>query len=285
MKNDISKLKQVAAVHDISGYGKCSLTVAIPILSAMGLEVLPVPSAVLSMNTEFPDFSFLDLTNYLDEFIGSWKHNNVTFDAVYSGFLGSKQQIQIVKSLITEFSAKISIVDPVMGDNGKLFKTYNDEMCNELKSLVTLADIITPNVTEACILTGQKFFGNELNTEQTDVLLKGLQELGCENVVITGITNKDKLILRGIENGENFEIETELLDFFLSGTGDLFTSVLTGAYVNGDTLINSIKKASGFVINAMQFSKQIGVTHAHGVAFEPLLKELMGKGSLLDVGI
>lgn len=271
----VQKLPRIAAVHDVSGYGKCALTVAMPVISAMGIEVCPLPTALLSANTLFEGFTFLDFTPYMKDYVDHWKKIGLAFDAVYSGFLGSQEQMAVVARLINEFKSGISIIDPVMGDNGIVIKTYTSQMCKEMANLVAIADVTTPNITEACLLTGREYLGPELDQAISMTLCREIKESGAKSVILTGVQRGDKLYNCGItEEGEYFEIPIELLPFHMHGTGDLFSSIVVGGLVNGYSLQESVDFSAHFVYDAMVYSKDVEDAFDRGVAFEPLVYQL-----------
>jgi pyridoxine kinase len=183
-----NKVKKVAAIHDLSGMGRVSLTVVIPILSSMGFQVCPLPTAILSNHTQYPDFTFLDLTDEMPRIIAEWKRLEVEFDAIYTGYLGSPRQIQIVSDFIRDFRRKdsLTVIDPVLGDNGKLYSNFNESMVAEMQHLVTHADVITPNLTELFYLLDRPY--KESNTDQElKEYLRCLSDKGPEVVIITGV--------------------------------------------------------------------------------------------------
>lgn len=268
-------LHRVAAVHDVSGYGKCALTVAMPVISAAGVEVCPLPTAVLSTNTLFERFTFFDYTDHMAAHIAHWQELGLTFDCVYSGFLGSEQQMDFVKKLMTEFDSGVSVIDPVMGDNGIVIKTYNQAMCDAMRGLVAMADYATPNVTEACIMTGREYHGEELSLEQARELCRGLREQGVKNVVLTGVQRAGRLhncIME--EDGGYTEGDIDLLPYHMHGTGDLFTSVMVAGLMNGHSLGESVHSAARFVYDCMEYGHNIEDIFDRGVAFEPLVWKL-----------
>ncbi len=269
-------LPRVAAIHDVSGYGKCALTVAMPIISAAGVEVCPLPTAILSTNTLFENFTFFDYTPYMDAHINHWKQLGLEFDCVYSGFLGSEKQIGHVERLIKEFKSGISVIDPVMGDNGIVIKTYTPEMCRSMASLVAMADVVTPNVTEACILTGRKFETGCLSSEEAKKMCEDIVGMGTKNVVLTGVERDNgKLYNCGIEAGKGyFELEIDLLPYRMHGTGDLFTSVMVGGLVRGYDLQTSVDSAARFVYDCMEYGKDVKDILDRGPAFEPMACKL-----------
>ncbi|MCL1858302.1 MAG: pyridoxamine kinase [Oscillospiraceae bacterium] len=275
--NKPNKLARVAAVHDMCGFGKCSLATALPVISACGVEVSPVPTGIFSTNTNFPNYQFTDFTAQMPGFISHLKESGVTFDAVYSGFLGSAAQIGYIKELIKSFTPEYIIIDPVMGDNGEVYKFYTPEMCENMKSLVENADITTPNLTEACTLTGEKYKNIDISANGIKFLAEKVAKIGAKNIVITGIERNDRLyncIL--LNNGEYTEREINLLPFRMHGTGDLFSSVLTGGILSGHNLIESVDSAALFVYEVMKYSRTVENFHERGACFEPFLYKLKG---------
>lgn len=185
-------IKKVAAIHDLSGFGRASLTTVIPILSTMGIQVCPVPTAILSTHTSnFTGYSFIDLTDYMEEHIAHWKKLNLEFDCIYSGFLGSPRQIKIVSDFVDHFGHKdnLVVVDPVMGDNGSLYGTMGEEMVVEMRKLVSKADIITPNFTEAAFLLGEKYKETTTEEEVKNWLVR-ISEMGPKIVIITSVPDE-----------------------------------------------------------------------------------------------
>lgn len=270
------KLARVVAIHDMSGYGKCSLTVAIPVISAAGIEVCPLPTALLSTNTLFPGFKFFDATSQMEIFIKHWKEISFKTDCAYSGFLGSVEQIQIVKNFMLDFNC-LKIVDPVMGDNGIIIKTYTPEMCKQMRELASIADIVTPNLTEAYILTGKDYVDKEVDSNAARQLCTEIIQMGAKNVVLTGVVRGSKLYNCSMSQDHSyFEAEIDLLPYHMHGTGDLFTSVLTAGIVSRYTLKESVESAARFVRDAMIVSNTIEDAFERGVAFEPIVYKLQG---------
>lgn len=268
------KLPRVVAVHDVSGYGKCALTVAMPVLSACGVEVCPLPTALLSTNTLFDGFTFFDFTPHMEAYLAHWKRLGLKFNCVYSGFLGSEEQIGYVAKLIREFESGVSVIDPVMGDNGVVIKTYTPEMCRSMIDLVAIADCATPNITEACLLTGREYAGAELDSAESRAICEDIVALGTKSVVLTGVQRGDKLYNCGIDRQGYFEREIDLLPYHQHGTGDVFTSVLVGGLMRGYDLRQSVDSAAHFVYDAMEYGHDIEDIFDRGVAFEPLAWKL-----------
>lgn len=268
---------KAACINDLSGYGRCSLTTALPVLSVMGVQACPVPTAVLSKHTGFPRYSFTDLTDELPAYLQSW--NDLQFDMIYSGFLGSERQMSILQQFFTAQKSKNPackiLLDTVMGDDGKLYSTYNQALCDAMRELVAHADVITPNVTEACLLTRTPYHGECLHTAEAVNLAEQLLQLGCGAVVITGIVRED-MICNLTYTGDAPEFSAiHRTKCLFSGTGDLFASVLCGALTLGKPLPDSVALAGEFLSQVTQYTLQQGTPAAEGVLFEPLLRKLV----------
>ncbi len=273
----MNNVPTVACINDLSGYGRCSLSTAIPILSVCGVQPCAAPTAVFSKHTGFPDFHFTDLSDSLDSFLSSW--NDLNFDGVYTGFLGSHLQIDVVYKFI-EMHKKLQtkpplvVVDTVMGDNGKLYSTYNQQMCDCLKKLVSVADVITPNVTEACFLTNTEYTGDSISDDRCKHLAEKLTLLGAKSVVITGI-RRDNSVLNYVCNNKDYSIyEVHRVNRIFSGTGDLFASVLTAMLIKGKSLSEAVVIAGDFICKATQHTLNVSKDYFEGIVFEPFLSEL-----------
>jgi len=270
-------IPKVAAINDISGFGRCSLTIAMPVLSVMGVQCCPLPTAVLSRHTGFESFYFKDLTDSLPDYISNWKESEIEFDAIYSGFLGSLEQIKITEGFINSFSKKpFCVIDTVMGDKGRLYSTYTKEMCDELKRLVAVADVITPNVTEACYLADVEYKGENLSVLECEYISSRLCDYGAKAVVITGIEYKDKLLNYVYNNKKGTSFVTKKSQQSFSGTGDLFASVLTGMLVKGYNLNHAVQIATRFIYSCLKYTTKHNAPVSEGVVFEPLLYKLGG---------
>ena len=203
----LNKSVKVAAIHDLSGIGRCSLSVILPTLSALGIQVCPVPTAILSNHTGFGTYFFDDYTDKMTAYIENWEKLGLGFDCIYTGFLGSEKQIDIVEDFIKKSKDSMILVDPVMGDGGKIYSTYTKQMCEKMKKLVSLADVVTPNVTEACILAGEEY-KEKFTDDEVRVLAEKIHLLGAKQVVITGIHRGDKIA--NFVSGEKERIIDEL---------------------------------------------------------------------------
>ena len=268
---------RVAAIHDMSGFGRCSLTVAIPILSAMGLQCCPLPTAFLSTHTGgFEGFTFLDMTDELPQVAAHWKSLGLDFRAVYSGFLGSERQITIVEDFLRKFRGPdtVAVIDPVMGDHGAVYQTYTPAMCAGMTRLAELADVITPNLTEAALLLGIPY--RELPTGEAGCreIVERLSRNGRRSVVLTGASTAPELtgaMCFDARTGRTEAVQTRRVPQEFHGTGDVFASVLTGALVQGASLPNAARQAVDFVRACAERTAKAGIPMREGVEFEPLL--------------
>lgn len=273
--------KKIAVINDLSGYGRCSLTVAIPILSAMGIQCCPIPTAILSNHTEFPVYFFDDYTDKMREYADKWKELGLTFDGIATGFLGSAEQIAIVNDIIGSLSREDTVVfvDPVMGDHGKLYATYTEQMCEEMKLLAGLADVVTPNVTEACILTETPYKESGWTRKELLNMAMMLRLMGAGSVVITGIREGNFYINAVLERGKS---EAEFVKVKSGGgqrpgTGDVFSSVVAGGTLSEKSLKESVNLAARFVRDCIVKSDELHIPHGNGVCFEKILGQLMKK--------
>ena len=274
----MKKQKKIAVINDFSGFGRCSLTVSLPIISAMKIECCALPTAVFSNHTAYSDYYFDDYTDKMQFYYSKWQKLGLEFDGIYTGFLGSVQQIQIVTDFINNFSNKNTtvIIDPVMGDNGCTYATYNNELCRRMKDLVPLADIITPNITEACILSDTPYSENISDEKSLLEISQKLHSTGCKNIIITGINDGKNICNFVYENsGKYCLLKNNNAGQQRAGTGDVFASIIAADAVNGTDLITSVKKAADFVSSAMILSDQMNIPVQEGVCFEEILGKLI----------
>lgn len=273
---------RVAAIHDISGLGRCSLAVILPVLAAMGSQCCPIPTAYLSAHTGFPPSDravFLDMTPQLEGVEAHWSELKVRLDAIYSGFLGSAEQIGLLQGLIRRLrqESTLVLVDPVMGDHGKAYRTYTPEMCRRMGALAAEADIITPNLTEAALLLGEPY-REQPEKETLERWLETLSLGGKRSVVITGVSAHPGEVgaacLDRASGGMAF-IMAPLEPGSFPGTGDLFSSVLLGALLRGEPLSAATGEAVNFVHACVRRTLALGTLHREGVEFEGLLGALM----------
>lgn len=270
-------LPRVAAVHDLCGYGKCSLGIAIPVLSAAGIDVCPVPTSLFSAHTRFPRFYMHDTTPMLADYLDAWRDEGIELDGIYSGFLGSAEQVDAILRLYREYPTALRIVDPVMGDGGSKYPTYTDEMCEATKGLVDGADLLTPNLTEASILTGIPYQGQDVDEAYVQRLMDALFAMGAKAVVIKGVVHAGEKVIRNyvaVSGGDTEEVSGELLPYMLHGTGDLFASALTAAIYAGESLAASVEFACALVRHAMQITPDQPDYQVRGVSFESVLGDV-----------
>ena len=267
---------RVAAVHDMCGYGNCSLTAAIPILSAAGCDVCPVPTALFSAHTRYSVFTFHDTTEILDGYLDAWRKENVDLDGVYSGFLGSAEQVEIIKRLYSQYPHALRLV---MGDGGEIYATYTPELCEAMGTLVDGADVLMPNLTEASILTKRAYPGRDLSDAEVNDMIDALLDLGAKNVVLKGIDHNDGMIRNYVASAASGasgkqELAHSKLPFMTHGTGDAFASALCGALMAGRPLAESAHIAGEFVRHAMENTQYQPHHDERGVSFELNLDEL-----------
>ncbi|MDO5044149.1 MAG: pyridoxamine kinase [Coriobacteriia bacterium] len=269
-------IPRIAAVHDMCGYGNCSLTAAIPVLSAAGIDVLPVPTALFSSHTLYEDFVMLDTTDFLWNYLEMWKKIKVDLDGVYSGFLGSAQQVEIIQSLYKSYDHALRLVDPVMGDAGKMYPTYTQEMVDATKGLVKDADLLMPNLTEASLLTELEYKGQEISDDEVKVYMDALLEMGAKNVIIKGIV-RDKQIINFVQsaNSELQKAPHKAHDFYIHGTGDLFASSAIAAIYAGKSVLEAAQFAGNLVYEAMIETKDQPEYDMRGVSHEKSLHLLV----------
>lgn len=300
--------KKIAMINDIAGYGRCSTTVSLPIISAMQVQVCPVPTSIFSNHTGFPVHFMHDCTDILPEYLEKWRELELTFDGIYCGFLGSVTQIGIVKDFLASQTGNaghsrisadgnrpIVILDPVMGDHGRAYRTITPQHCEEMKELLTMADIITPNITEACLLTGAAYRESGWTAEELKELTEKLHSMGPDKIVITGMQDGDDFVnfisvKKGPEELPDCS-NSSCRDCFNGyccgccrmhiagesrpGTGDIFASVIAADAVNSVDFFQSVEKAAGFVRICTQASSELDIPREQGVCFENFLYMLV----------
>ena len=273
-------VKKIAAVHDLSGCGRVSLTVAIPILSAMGIQVCPLPTAVLSSHTQYPGFTFLDLTDQMPLFINHWKELNLKFDAIYSGYLGSPKQTAIVADLIDDFAGdgQLVIIDPVLGDNGKLYASLDDEMIAQMRVLIRKAVVVTPNLTELFMLL-DKPYKEIIPIDELKEYLVMLSELGPDIVIVTSVPEdrsaKTTSVVAYDKRSKHFwKVSCLYFPAHYPGTGDTFTSVITGSLLQGDSLPIALDRAVQFILMGIRATFGYEYDNRDGILLERILPTL-----------
>ena len=275
-------VRRIAAVHDLSGVGRVSLTVVIPILSTMGFVVCPLPTAILSNHTQYENFTFLDLTDEMPAIIDHWEKLGVDFEAIYTGYLGSPRQIRIVADFIERFRTPdtLVVVDPVLGDNGRLYNKITDEMVSEMRTLAARADVLTPNLTELFALLNEPFRSectdDELKAAITELTSSGS---GPDTVIITGVPvqgkpNLTSVIARSRTDGRTWKVTCPYLPAHYPGTGDAFTSVITGSLLQGDSLPIALDRAAQFILQGIRATFGYQTDNREGILLERVLQNL-----------
>ena len=271
--------KKLALINDITGFGRCSVTVELPIISALKIQACPLPTAILSVHTGYQNYFLDDYTDKMQAYIKSWRLNNLEFDGVATGFLGSAAQIEIVSDFLKNSNAQI-FIDPVMGDHGKIYKTYTREMCVKIRDLLQFADLATPNLTEACQL---------LNIPYPVEGIISDSNLATMAANIAAKTRGGKVIITGVNldaddgsNITNFIYDNGKIDFVTSkklgsdrsGTGDVFFAVVAASIMNGETLTAAVHKAADFVTKCILHAEKLNLAWNYGLPFEEFLTEL-----------
>lgn len=289
MMNITDRPQRVACIHDISTFGRCSLSVILPVLSAMGVQTLPIPTAVLSTHTGgLGEVEFRDLTDFIPPVLEHYKRLDLELECIYTGFLGSQQQIDHCLDFFAAYPDALAIVDPVMGDHGKPYKTCTTEICSRMSELVKAADIITPNLTEACILLNREYEQLPLTRAAAKSMLVRLSELGPDYVVITGVhlaTSELANIGYDRKNNTFWVVYCDYVPISYPGTGDIFASVLTGAFLTGDSLPIAMSRATQFLERAIKTTFSYGTDTRHGVMLETAIPTLIGHENQKDFHI
>ena len=270
-------MKRIVSVQDISCLGKCSLTVALPIISAMKVQCCPVLTSIFSNHTGFPSFFFDDYTDRMQAYIDNWKKLGLEFEGIQTGFLGSEQQIEIVKRFISDFRTERTtvIIDPVMGDDGQLYPSYTQEMCDEMRRLLAYADVVTPNVTEACELLSLPYRSDrDLGEADLLAMAQALAEKGPQGVILTGIHDGPYIGNFIYDHGRTSWVKAKKIGSDRSGTGDVFAAIVSASVVRGESLEQAVQKASDFICRVMAYTETLDLPHNAGLAFEEYLTTL-----------
>lgn len=274
-------VEKVAAIHDLSGFGRASLTVIIPILSRMGIQVCPLPTAVLSTHSKYSEFYFVDLTEHMPPVIEHWKKLDLEFSAIYSGFLGSHRQIEIVKHFIDTFhrEEQLVVIDPVMGDDGKIYTPLSQNHVKEMRSLIEKANVITPNLTEAALLLNKKFPSRVTNNQIKDWILE-LSEKGPQIVIVTSVPesrqkNITSVIAYNKKDQRFWKVSVNYLPANYPGTGDAFASVVTGSLLQGDSLPIALDRAVRFTSMGVRATFGYDYNTDQGILLERILDTLV----------
>lgn len=271
-----NRQKKIALINDFCGFGRCSVTVSLPVISALKVQCCPLPTSVFSNHTGFESYFCSDYTKYMEAYMEEWSKLDLKFDGILTGFLNSPKQTEIVESFLQRFKREntIAVVDPVMGDDGKLYSTYTERLAKRMSSLLPYADILTPNLTEACILTGTRY-RNDMSSEEIRQLCEKLRLLGPEKIVISGLDRGTYLENVVYEAGNDIVTVTEQkIGTCRAGTGDVFSSVIAADAVNGLDLVSSVRHASSFIAKALKHTVALGIPETDGLCIEECLKEI-----------
>lgn len=275
-------MKRIVSVQDISCLGKCSLTVALPIISAMGVECAVVPTAVLSTHTMFRGYTFCDLTEDIQPIVEHWKKEGIKYDAVYTGYLGSFEQLSLVSDMFDLYGkdGALIVVDPVMADNGKLYPGFTKEFAASMAKLCSKADIILPNLTEASYMLDIPYVGADYDEDYIKGLLVKLCSLGCKCAVITGVSFENGrlgVMSYNSETGEYFKYFNTHIPVSYHGTGDVFSSSFVGGMMNGLGLEGTLKIAVDYTVDCIQKTVDNPESHSYGVDFEASIPMLVSR--------
>ena len=268
--------KKIAVINDFCGFGRCSITVSLPIISAMKIQCCPFPTAIFSNHTGYESFYRTDYTDHMNDYMEEWNKLDLHFDGVISGYLASPNQIEIVKKFFEKFKKEntVILIDPVMGDNGKLYPAYSLTLSEKMRNLIKYADILTPNLTEACILTDMAYNEN-MGDEELLLICNKLSAIGPQNIVISGLEREGCFINYVYESGKEPQIICEAkVGTSRAGTGDVFSSIIAADVVNGKSLIDAVSHASAFISKALKHTVELNIPETDGICFEEFLKEI-----------
>ena len=273
----MKRQKRIALVNDITGFGRCSVTVELPLISAMKIQACPLPTAILSVHTGFPDHYLDDYTERMAPYIASWEKNGLAFDGICTGFLGSAEQIAIVLDFIRRFKGAGTrvMVDPVMGDYGKLYPSYTQEMCDKMRSLLGVADLVTPNLTEACQLLDIPYPTDGIVTDdELCEMAEALAARGPKQVVITGLHEGDNIKNFLYEDGKMAIVRAPKIGGDRSGSGDAFAAIVAASLIRGEELEAAVQKAASFISRCLAYALELDLPWNYGLPFEEYLTEL-----------
>ena len=270
----MNKQRSIAVINDISGFGRCSITVSLPILSSMKIQCGVIPTAILSNHTAYPDYTLLDFTPHMEAYIKMWQHMNFQFDGLYTGFLGAKEQINIIKQFIADSNFSNIIVDPVMGDDGEIYDSYTPEMCEAMKKLVSCSTLTTPNVTELCILTDTPYHKNFSEGDIEDMCIK-LHKNGAKQIVVTGFEQNGQLGNIVYEDGKFHVFYSHKILPLRPGTGDVFSSIMAACTLHNIHVFDGVKIAAEFIEKCLIKSAEMDIPINDGVCFEEYLETLL----------
>ena len=271
-----NRQKKIAVINDFCGFGRCSIAASLPIISALKIQCCPLPTSIFSNHTGFESFYYTDYTEHMVRYMQEWEKLDLRFHGILTGFLGSPEQIRIVKSFFERFKtdSNITVIDPVMGDYGRLYPTYSPRLAEQMCSLVPYADILTPNLTEACILT-ETAYDPDMDEARLETLCQKLSAMGPKKVVISGLSRGEDLENFIYEEGKQPHIVREhKVGLCRSGTGDVFSSIIAADAVNGKALTSAVRHASSFIAKVLRRTVEMGLPDTDGICFEEYLTEI-----------
>lgn len=271
-----SKQKKIAVINDFCGFGRCSIAVSLPIISSMKIQCCPLPTSIFSNHTGFKSFYYTDFTERMESYSDEWKKLGLQFNGILVGFLASTEQIDIVTRFLRDFKTddNITVIDPVMGDYGALYPTYSKELSERVKSLLPFADILTPNLTEACILTDTPYC-EDMKDDEIHKIAELLYDSGAKKIVISGVEQGSLLVNFVYENGKYIKkIKTQKIGVSRSGTGDVFSSIIAADAVNGVDFVSSVNHAAEYISKTIKRTIELDVSPTDGICFEEYLDEI-----------
>lgn len=294
-------LPRLAMINSFAGFGRCSTTISLPVISALQVQVCPVPTAILSNHLAFPKCHHVDYTPYVRDYVNTWKELNVTFDGLYCGFLGNDDLVEIVEQFVTDFAPPVFLLDPVMGDNGRKYSSVTDEHCDALRQLARHATLLTPNLFEACLLTGMDYAEVKAAFSKASLSESTIENIQFKDVLFVASSTEETrselfrklrqicpgdIVISGVEQGEtlvNYILQGDKISTYATpkvggphhGTGDLFASILIADALRGIDITASVKKAADFVALCIRGTEKSGAPEVEGVLFEKYLGELI----------
>lgn len=272
-----ARQKRIALINDVTGFGRCSVTVQLPLISAMRVQACPLPTAILSVHTGFPKHYLDDYTAHMRPYMENWTENGLDFDAILTGFLGSEEQIEVVLDAVHRFKGRdtLIIVDPVMGDNGRLYSSYTPALCAKMRQLLPHADVVTPNLTEACQLLDLPYPADgEVTENELLVMAKRLAAMGPQDVIITGLHAGNCVRTYLYEAGVGSSFDNVKIGRDRSGSGDIFAAIVAASLVRGISLSEGAKCAAAFIGHCLSFAEELDLPWNYGLPFEDFMGEL-----------
>ena len=269
--------KRIALINDITGFGRCSVMVQHPLISALRVQACPLPTAILSVHTGFPNHYIDDYTDRMRPYMENWCANGLTFDAILTGFLGSEAQIEIVLDCVHAFKNEetIVIVDPVMGDNGTLYASYTPALCEKMRQLLPYAEVVTPNLTEACLLLDRTYpVDGQVEDAVLEEMAAQIAAMGPRDVVITGLHAGDKVKTYLYENGSGQSFTNPKIGRDRAGSGDAFAAILAASLVNGVSLAVGARRAAEVIGHCLAYAEELNLPWNYGLPFEAFMDEL-----------